>query len=159
MTATHSSGIEHKSGHRRKSSIRTVATPVKRLSPQIERQKRSVYIIARPINKAGKFRFLSEASFPFCHWGLLVSPRSPKQLRYYLKYYAKGHRNPSQFSLGTLFELYNADGMNKVNVVKDFGRDFSFEWTSMCSAFIGNTELFDYRISHRGTFHIRIPQR
>lgn len=97
MTATQQRELGSRRRHRRKPTIHVVSAPWKRLAPQRGRRKRSVYILARPIKKAGQLRFLSEGKFPLCHWGLLISPYNRRQLLHHIQ---KGTQ-----SWGMIFEI------------------------------------------------------
>jgi hypothetical protein len=142
MTASQQLETESKRRRRRKSHIHTVTTPLKRLAPKRERRTRSVYILARPIKKAGHLGFLSEGKFPLCHWSLLVSPYNQREL--------KNHIRQGIDSWGTIFEICNSDGTHVPNVYKHSPQIFVRDWGYVCLAYVGKAHLPDYRISHHG---------
>ena len=127
---------------RRKSSLYTILITLERL-------KRSVYIVARPITKAGWFGWSSEGKLPLCHWALLISPYNENELLYRLVLQT-AYRG--SISWGTLFELLNDNGNNKVNEVKHFGRHYSAEWGYAYIMHLGETRSPDFKIKQDGKF-------
>jgi hypothetical protein len=105
---------------------------------------RSVYIVARPITKAKEWGIdsLSEDSFPFCHWGLLISPFDESGLQRHLSREARKGCNSDLSQWGTLLELFNQAGRCTVNVVEDFGVLPALEeWDYVLIRCVGRTEM------------------
>jgi hypothetical protein len=139
MTAIHRREVESKRRRRRKPLIYTVSTPTKRLTPPQKRRIRSVYILARPIKKAGQLGFLSEGKFPLCHWGLLVSPYNQREMQ--------DHIRQGTQSWGTIFEIsLSLRGTHIPNIHTYSARTFSGDWQYACIAYVGETYLPNYRI-------------
>lgn len=139
--------------HRLKGSYYTMIMPIqKRRSARRERSTRSVYIVARPIKKAGSLSSLSEGKFSLCHWALLISPNNEKQLRSHIERQAASCSQSRQSSWGTLFEIFNIDGTIEVHVVEDFGRHISPDWGYACIMHLGETHLQDAKIVGRGEY-------
>jgi hypothetical protein len=147
MTASRSPKTDPKK--RRKIPGFIVPSPIRKLAPRTERTTRSVYVVARPITKAGKLSFLSEGSLPLCHWGLLVSPYTLSALRRHLKRQSNGNCNESgNGSWGTLFEISQTEnGFHQLETNNDFRPS---DWDYMCIVKVGGTTLLDHRISRQG---------
>jgi hypothetical protein len=146
MTASRSPATGSKK--RRKTPVFVVPSPIKKLAPRTERITRSVYVVGRPIKKAGKLSFLSEGSLPLCHWGLLVSPYTLTALRRHLKRQSKGDCNEVNGSWGTLFEISQTEnGFHQLETNNDFRPS---DWDYMCIVNVGGTTLLDHRISRQG---------
>ena len=144
--------------HRRKGSYYTMNLPIqKRYSVRRERSARSVYIVARPINKAGPLSPLSEGKFSLCHWALLISPINENELRSHIERQASSCCESRQSSWGTLFEIFNVDGTVQVNVVEHFGRHISPDWGYAYIMHLGETYLQDAKIVRHGeyTFYLQ----
>ena len=119
---------------------------------------RSVYIVARPINKAKEWGVdsLSEDSFPFCHWGLLIGPFDEAGFQRHISRQARKGCNSDLSGWGTLLELFNHAGRCTVNVVEDFGALPAFEeWEYVLLRYVGRTKMSDDEIREQG---IAIPE-
>jgi hypothetical protein len=150
MTATKPSTTVRKK--RRNPQVHLVLNPVKKLVPRNERTTRSVYIVARPINKAGNLSFLSEGSLPLCHWGLLISPYNQAALRKHLKHQTIEDRNTISQTWGTLFEiLQTGEGFHQLNTDHSFGPT---DWDYTCIVHVGTTKLLDHRINRKGAYYL-----
>jgi hypothetical protein len=146
MTAT--SPIQKIPKKQRKPLVHIVPSPIRKLVPRSERTTRSVYIVARPIKKAGKLSFLSERSLPLCHWGLLVSPYTKNELCRHLKKLSHGDCNIANNSWGTLFEIYQTEqGFHELQTISAFGPS---DWEYMCLVYVAQTQLPNYRIKRQG---------
>jgi len=113
---------------RRKYFINTFAIPIELISPPTNRPSRSVYIVARPITKAGYFKFLSEGKLPLCHWGLLVSRCNEVELRRHIISLLESSCCTAKASWGTLYEIINGHGMMVLNTNENFGVNFDHDW-------------------------------
>ena len=119
------------------------------LSSHKKPRKRSVYVVARPLSKAGPFSFLSEGKFPLCHWALLVSEHGHVDLRDRVNRLA-----PDTASWGTGFELHRMEDKNAAHLIKEFGpAEFLGEWSAACVAYVGKTESSDHILYIKGTFY------
>src|SRR5271154_3327135 len=119
---------------------------------------RSVYIVARPINKAKEWGVdsLSEDSFAFCHWGLLTGPFDEAGFQRYISRQARKGGSSGLSGWGTLLELFNHAGRCTVNVVEDFGALPALEeWEYVLLRYVGRTEMSDDEIQEHG---IAIPE-
>src|ERR1700730_8314180 len=77
--------------------------------------------IARPMRKAGRLSALSEESFPFCHWGLFISPYNEQELLKIMVDQSKNIINTSRPpSLGTMIELQQTPQGNVPNIHSNF---------------------------------------
>jgi hypothetical protein len=104
--------------------------------------KRSVYVIARPVKKAGSFSPLSQRKFCLCHWGLLISLYSENELDQCIQ-----ERKP----WGSLFEISNDDGKLKLERTENFnGRSSAADWSYTFSMYVGKTRKSDRRIYKHG---------
>ena len=114
---------------------------------------RSVYIVARPITKAKEWSvgFFSDHSFPFCHWGLVVSTYDESELRQHISHQAENRYHSSLLPWGTLFELFNRSGQCMVNVVEDFGWNSCLcDWSTFLIRHVGRTQMPDGEIQKHG---------
>jgi hypothetical protein len=119
-------------------------------STQRDPRIRSLYVVARPIRKAGRLKlsFLSEGSFPFCHWGLFVSYYNENELLEKMIQYSEDISDVGEPGMGTMFELQQTPQGNKPNVVSDFRLSC---WEQAVYAQVGETRLSDQDISDHGT--------
>jgi hypothetical protein len=148
MTATKPSTTVRKK--RRNPQVHLVPNPLKKLVPRNERTTRYVYIVARPIHKAGNLAFLSEGSLPLCHWGLLISPHNQAALRKHLKHQEIEDHNTINHTCGTLFEIWQTgEGFHQLNTDHSFG---PADWDYMCIVHVGTTKLLDHRINRKGAY-------
>jgi len=119
---------------------------------------RSVYIVARPITKAKEWGVdsLSQDSFPFCHWGLLISPFDEAGLQRNISRQARKGCSSDISRWGILLELFNQAGRCTVNVVEDFGVFPALEeWDYVLMQSVGRTEMSDDELREHG---IAIPE-
>jgi hypothetical protein len=146
MTAIRQLETEPKQRRRRKPPIHTASTPIKRLALKRERRARSVYILARPMKRAGYLGILTGGKFPLCHWAVLVSPHNQREFRDH----SQGIKEIDCW--GTMFEI-SADPhkVQVLNVHEYFAQHFTLDGVDVRMAYIGKTHLPDYRISHHGT--------
>lgn len=110
---------------------------------------RSLYVVARPIRKTGRLKlsFLSQGSFPFCHWGLFVSPYNENELLETMLQQSESIPEAGYSGLGTLVELQQTQHGNKPHVVNDFQ---ICSWEQAVFAFVGGTEMSDDEIVEHG---------
>jgi len=121
-----------------------------------EPEGRYVYIVGRPLWIANTLRlsFLSEGSFPLCHWGTLVTPLD---LNVMVKGLGGFNMDPPRtMPLGTLFELAREGDTNDWRMIQDFGDDDELhtDWAVMSVAYIGKTTFTDETIAAKGTWMI-----
>ena len=135
---------------RRKRSINTFPPPIEHIFPAIKHPSRSVYIVTRPLTKAGNFKFLSEGKLPLCHWGLLVSKFNPNELREQIISQSESNSCAARTSWGTLYEIINGGGVMVLNRNEYFGRCFGRDWTYAIIAHVGKTHLPDSTIYDHG---------
>jgi hypothetical protein len=118
---------------------------------------RNVYIIARPLQIAGRASFLSDRKFPFCHWGLLVTKTKPVEMSWRIRNIENTVRDRSSTKpWGTLFELCR-DPYNKNTYNVGYGflvEEWYLEWKHISMAFIGNTKVSDEMLVDEGEIHI-----
>src|SRR5277367_6541797 len=115
--------------------------------------QRSVYIIARPLQAAGRLSIFSDGKFPVCHWGLLVTRRSREEvLSQWMRYCET--TDPSYLPpWGTMIELNRLpDNTNIYNVSTDFGLK---DWYAICGPsisimYVGETEFSDANLTAKG---------
>jgi len=101
---------------------------------------RFIYLVARPISKAGPFGFLSEGKLPLCHWGILVSEYDEKAFFELLDYQTA--TNQESLRLGMLFELAREESHDakwQVNVVPNFGKQLPRIWKNVMVFHVGET--------------------
>lgn len=149
-------GTTHNS-HSQSSSLKPWQRPAVTISlrkpPRLRNSKRrrSVYIVAKPLEGAHQLSFLSEAKFPLCHWALLISPYDERGLYDHILCQTNRPGLSKDGSWGTLFEIFQTDSKrHKVHIVRQFGRKLSPEWSYACIAYVGETHLPDSKISHHG---------
>jgi hypothetical protein len=141
----------------RKRLINNYRIPLEIIFPSTNQLSRSVYIVARPVTKAGYFKPLSEGKLPFCHWALLVSEYDQTDLRQHIISQTGNPSNRANRSWGTLYEITNGDGAMVLITNDNFGRQFGHDWRYALIAHVGKTCLADSRIyDHGKTF---IPSR
>jgi hypothetical protein len=147
MTATTPSTTARKK--RRNPQVHLAPNPIKKLAPRNERT-RSVYIVARPIHKAGNLSFLSEGSLPLCHWGLLISPYNQAALQKHLEHQKTEDHSMISQTWGTLVEIsQTAEGFHQHDTDRTFGPT---DWDYMCIVHVGSTRLSDHKINRKGAY-------
>ena len=134
----------------RKRLINNLRIPIQRPYPPTRRYSRSVYIVARPLTKAGYFKILSEGKLPLCHWGLLVSNFNQIQLRQHIISRSDSTHCTDEASWGTLYEITNGEGVMILNREENFGRDLEPDWQYAILAHVGKTRLPDSAIYDHG---------
>ena len=110
---------------------------------------RSLYVVARPIRTMGRLKlsFLSDGSYPFCHWGLFISPHNENDLLQNMLQQSQSIDEAEYPGLGTMVELQQTPQGNKPNVVSDFQ---ICSWEHAVFAFVGETEMSDEEIVKHG---------
>ena len=140
----------------RKRLINNRRVPLEVICPSTNQLSRSVYIVARPVTKAGYFKPLSEGKPPFCHWALLVSEYDHTELRQHIISQTSDPANTSNLSWGTLYEITNGDGAMVLLTNENFGRQFGPDWRYALIAHVGKTYLADSTIyDHGDTLHTK----
>jgi len=134
-------------GGPRKRLINNRRVPLKIIS---KHGVRSVYIVARPVTKAGYFKPLSEGKLPFCHWALLVSEYDQSELRRHLKSQSEDLSTSPNRPWGALYEITNGDGVMVLMTNENFGRSFGHDWRYALIAYVGETSLHDGIIYEHG---------
>lgn len=123
------------------------------------KESRSVYVLARPINAAGVFSFLSHGKFPLCHWGILVSrfKSLPSEVQaaagLETNPYSSSSSNLCDRLWGTLFELFRdpVTNENRAHMIEGFGhREITTEWHLVAMSRIGETQYLDPDIYCKG---------
>src|SRR5579862_4665818 len=110
---------------------------------------RSLYVVARPIRKMGRLKlsFLSDGSYPFCHWGLFISPHNENDLLKNMLQQSQSIHEAGYPGLGTMVELQQSPQGNKPNVISDFQ---ICSWEQAVFAYSGETEMSDEEIVEHG---------
>src|SRR5271154_3941083 len=134
----------------RKRLINNHRIPLEVIFPSTNQLSRSVYIVARPVTKAGYFKPLSEGKLPFCHWALLVSEYDQTELRQHIISQTGNPSNTANRSWGTLYEITNGDGTMVLMTNETFGRRFGHDWRYALIAHVGKTYLVDSTIYDHG---------
>jgi len=144
MTESHA----HSRSQRRRRKARHRKS--KLISSQPQNSPRSVYIVSRPVTKARYLHLssLSERKFSLSHWALLISPYNEIELKQHIQ-----SQGDSNVLWGSLFEMFNIDGIVDVHVVEDFGQNLPTEWRYAFMMHIGKTQLEDKEIIRCGIFH------
>ena len=110
--------------------------------------------MARPLESAGPFSFLSEGKFPLCHWGILISNYKKVDLEVlWINRKAMNSPKTLQLSWGTLFELFRIpeSNINKPHVIEEFGlRNLVNEWSLASIVYVGETFFEDKALEQRG---------
>jgi hypothetical protein len=120
--------------------------------------KANVWIIARPLDLPDYISFISRGRLPFCHWGVLVSPRDRWELEnewFGMEQKEPGARHSLLGTWGNLYELWRDPLSNKntPNVTTDFGpSDVVEEWTYAVIHYVGKTETKPTEISEACPF-------
>jgi hypothetical protein len=115
------------------------------------RKKRSVFVIARPLQIAGPLSFSSDGKFPICHWGLFVTDSHADVTSRWMKY--RKTRNPVDLPpRGTLFELVRGpDYKNSHNKTPNFGlEEWDAEWGCVSIMYVDKTLASDQDLSAKG---------
>lgn len=136
-------------GRPRKRLINNRRVPLKITSPE-NHALRSVYIVARPVTKAGYFKPLSEGKLPFCHWALLVSEHNQSELQKHLISQSEAPSTSPKHSWGALYEITKGDGVMVLMTNENFGRKFGDDWQYALIAYVGETSLEDGLIYDHG---------
>src|SRR5579859_3476931 len=112
-------------------------------------QIRFLFVVARPIRKAARLKlsWLSDGSFPFCHWGLFVSQYNNSELFEKMSQISREMNDSEDEGLGTMFELQNTPQGNKPHVFREFRVD---SWEQAVFAYVGETKMSDEEISDHG---------
>lgn len=110
----------------------------------------NVCLLARSVN-VPVVASLSKGSFPFCHWGVLVTEKSPETLTRLLEY------NPDadvSTALGTLYQLQRTpEDENNHRVSQPFTiSESSEEWPRLCWTRVGTTRISHDQIKAIGCF-------
>ena len=118
------------------------------------KSKRSVWIFARPIRFATIFgtQFVSHGTYPFCHWGVLVSPLNFETIKSLLT-------DPTSSSDGedtVLGDMWSLSLREDVGEPVDVTRPFQLsnvteQWGLFSTECVGTTELTDEEIQEAGS--------
>lgn len=154
MTASRKRDLEAVRKRLRKRSVNTFRIPIELIFPPTFQSSRSVYIVARPLTKAGYFKFLSDGKLLLCHWGLPVSPYNQMDLRQHIISQSESGSNGASDSWGTLYEITNGDGAMVLNVNEYFGRHFGHDWRYALIAEVGTAQIPDKKIYDHGKIPI-----
>lgn len=117
---------------------------------QSKEGERTVWVLARPINAARGFSFLSDGKFPLCHWAVLLS--NLNEVRFKVLWDSKTNIGLNG-SWGTLFELFRDDNDKNIpHEIYDFGShdEFLNDWKSVAIIFIGTSLRSDSEVSAQG---------
>jgi hypothetical protein len=116
------------------------------------RKKRSVFVIARPLEMAGVFSFSSDGIFPLCHWGLFVTGYHHSDITSQWEAFLETRDTSNLPPLGTMFELVRLpDNKNSHQKIEAFGlQDWDAEWGHVAIKYIGETRFTDQDLATEG---------
>lgn len=130
----------------------------------MSRSIRSVWLFARPLSLANLFSPLgltSAGKYHLCHWGVLVTPLSARELRSILIKLNKLAEECPQFdgSMGTMWELNRVEGtVNTVNKTTSFSPSLvRKEWKLLSACSAGETTMTDEEIQVQGATNKDCP--
>jgi len=118
----------------------------------------NVWVIARPLDLPDYISFISRGRLPFCHWGVLISPRDRWGLEHQwfgMEQTEPGSRHSLLGTWGNLYELWRDPLTNKniPNVTTDFGpSNVVEEWTYAVIHYVGKTLAKSTEISQACPF-------
>lgn len=118
---------------------------------------RSVWVLAKPIDAAGPFSFLSEGKWPLCHWGVLVSEYSTVDMR--IMWLSRKEMHPGKtLSWGVLFELWRSPNhTNTPHMVTDFDKEYLVQyWPVSSITFVGETKCQDQQLLEEGMYEMKV---
>lgn len=128
-------------------------------SSNIDREstiERSVWIFARPIRFATilGFQFVSHGTYPFCHWGVLVTPLDFDTIEVLLTEPAQSTSTEDEdHILGDMWRLSRREeNDNPVDVIRPFKlSNAREEWNLFSAECVGKTTKTDKEIEKEGT--------
>ena len=107
--------------------------------------QRFVYVVARPLQAAGPFSFVSEGKFPICHWGVLFSEFDEESLN---KTFAE---SKVRRGCGKYIELFRDPSQN-YHIMDFDAYHFRSEWKYVSTAWVGETSVQDSTLKKEGEF-------
>jgi hypothetical protein len=114
--------------------------------------------MARPISAArclpsGFVAETSQRQFHLCHWAVLIT-RNDLTIDDIIGVALRARSSPlnREIVLGTLYELNRNGNRNAAKINDSFGTgNFSSEWITFSSEYVGDTTMTDYQVSREGT--------
>lgn len=121
--------------------------------------ERSVWIFARPIRFATMlgFQFVSHGTYPFCHWGVLVTPLNFDIMKVLLTEPTQStSMEDEDHALGDMWRLsLREEKDNPVDVIRPFKlSNAKEEWNLFSTECVGMTNKTDEEIEKDGTIQL-----
>ena len=121
--------------------------------------ERSVWIFARPIRFATMlgFQFVSHGTYPFCHWGVLVTPLNFDTMKALLTEPTQStSMEDEDHILGDMWRLsLREEKDNPVDVIRPFKlSNAREEWNLFSTECVGKTKKTDQEIEKEGTIQL-----
>src|SRR5438046_1365573 len=121
--------------------------------------ERSVWIFARPIRFATilGFQFVSHGTYPFCHWGVLVTPLNFDTMKVLLTEPTQSTSGEDEdYILGDMWRLsLREENENPVDVIRPFKLSNAREqWNLFSAECVGKTKKTDEEIEKDGTIQL-----
>ena len=121
--------------------------------------ERSVWVFARPIQFATilGFQFVSHGTYPFCHWGVLVTPLNFGTIKALLTETTQSTSTEDEdHILGDMWRLSRREeNDNPVDVIRPFKlSNAREEWNLFSAECVGMTTKTDQEIEKEGTIQI-----
>ena len=122
--------------------------------------QRSVWIFARPIQFSTilGFQLVSHGTYPFCHWGVLVTPLNFDTIKSLLTEPTElAAESADSFVLGDMWRLSrHEEEEHKVDIIRSFKlSDIKEQWNLFSTECVGETTKTDEEINQAGTYVIR----